>query len=80
MILAILFRPFGFLVPEDLNYLTFKYFGFEHTKKCVVYTEFDIYDFIIVINSLFLYQGSPHLQKIGRLDFSLRDHEGEVKA
>jgi hypothetical protein len=22
----------------------------------------------------------PHLQKIGRLDFSLRDHEGEVKA
>ena len=27
-----------------------------------------------------LYQGSPHLRKIGRLDFSLRDHEGEVKA
>ena len=25
-------------------------------------------------------QGSPHLQKIGRLDFSLREHEGEVKA
>jgi hypothetical protein len=25
-------------------------------------------------------QGSPHLQKTGRLDFSLRDHEGEVKA
>jgi hypothetical protein len=26
------------------------------------------------------YQGSPHLQKTGRLDFSLREHEGEVKA
>jgi hypothetical protein len=25
-------------------------------------------------------QGSPHLQTIGRLDFSLREHEGEVKA
>jgi hypothetical protein len=25
-------------------------------------------------------QGSPHLQKTGRLDFSLREHEGEVKA
>jgi hypothetical protein len=25
-------------------------------------------------------QGSPHLQKTGRLDFSLKDHEGEVKA
>ena len=25
-------------------------------------------------------QGSPHLQKTGRLDFSLRDHEREVKA
>jgi hypothetical protein len=25
-------------------------------------------------------QGSPHLQKIGRLDYSLREHEGEVKA
>jgi hypothetical protein len=25
-------------------------------------------------------QGSPHLLKTGRLDFSLRDHEGEVKA
>ena len=25
-------------------------------------------------------QGSPHLQKIGRLDFSLRADEGEVKA
>jgi hypothetical protein len=25
-------------------------------------------------------QGSPHLQKIGRLDFSLREHEEEVKA
>ena len=24
-------------------------------------------------------QGSPHLQKTGRLDFSLREHEGEVK-
>ena len=28
----------------------------------------------------YMYQGSPHLQKIGRLDFSLREHEGEVKA
>jgi hypothetical protein len=64
----------------DLNYLTFKYFGFEHIQKCVVHTEFDIYDFIIVINSLFLYPGSPHLQTIGKLDFFLRDHEGEVKA
>ena len=27
-----------------------------------------------------LLQGSPHLQKAGRLDFSLREHEGEVKA
>jgi hypothetical protein len=27
-----------------------------------------------------LHQGSPHLQKIGRLYFSLRDHKGEVKA
>jgi hypothetical protein len=25
-------------------------------------------------------QSSPHLQKMGRLDFSLREHEGEVKA
>jgi hypothetical protein len=25
-------------------------------------------------------QGSPHLQKTGRFDFSLREHEGEVKA
>ena len=25
-------------------------------------------------------QGSPNLQKIGRLDFSIREHEGEVKA
>jgi hypothetical protein len=25
-------------------------------------------------------QGSPHLEKIGSLDFSLREHEGEVKA
>jgi hypothetical protein len=25
-------------------------------------------------------QGSPHLQKTGRLDFALREHEGEVKA
>jgi hypothetical protein len=25
-------------------------------------------------------QGSPHLQKIGILDFSLGEHEGEVKA
>jgi hypothetical protein len=25
-------------------------------------------------------QGSPHLQKTGRLDFLLRQHEGEVKA
>ena len=24
-------------------------------------------------------QGLPHLQKTGRLDFSLREHEGEVK-
>jgi hypothetical protein len=29
---------------------------------------------------LWTVQGSPHLQKIGRLDFSLREHEGEVKA
>jgi hypothetical protein len=39
-------------------------------------------DQIILIGKIFLcvYQGSPHLQKIGRLDFSLREHEGEVKA
>ena len=42
--------------------------------------------YIIVIKVLFLYfdlclsQGSTHLQKSGRLDFSLKDHEGEVKA
>jgi len=24
-------------------------------------------------------QGSPHLQKTGRLDLSLREYEGEVK-
>jgi hypothetical protein len=27
----------------------------------------------------YIYQGSSHLQKTGRLDFSLREHEGEVK-
>jgi hypothetical protein len=33
-----------------------------------------IHDFTVCV------QGSPHLQKTGRLDFSLREHEGEVKA
>ena len=32
------------------------------------------------IQELINMQGSPHLQKTGRLDDSLRDHEGEVKA
>jgi len=33
-----------------------------------------------LIAHIYYKQGSPHLQKTGRLDFSLRDHEGEVKA
>ena len=32
------------------------------------------------MHSCYNLQGSPNLQKIGRLDFSLREHEGEVKA
>jgi hypothetical protein len=33
------------------------------------------------IKEIYMYsQGSPHLQKTGRFDFSLREHEGEVKA
>ena len=37
-------------------------------------------DYEIGICCSFTKQGSPHLHKIGRLDFSLREHEGEVKA
>ena len=32
-ILAILFRPFRFIAPETLNYLTFKYVDFECTRN-----------------------------------------------
>jgi hypothetical protein len=37
-------------------------------------------DYEIGICCSFAKQGSPHLHKIGRLDFSLREHEREMKA
>ena len=36
--------------------------------------------YLAYVVSLFTFQGSTHLQKIGRFDFSFREHEGEVKA
>ena len=52
MILAILFRPFRFIAPKNLNYLAFQSFDFECTwwrlfHKRVVCTKLDIYVFII---------------------------------
>ena len=51
-ILAILFRPFGFIDPKTLNQMAFQSFGFERTwwklfQKRVVRTKFDIYVFIV---------------------------------
>jgi hypothetical protein len=50
-ILAILFRPFGFIAPETLNYLAFQFLDYERTwcrlfQKRVVRTKFEIYIFI----------------------------------
>ena len=51
-ILAILFVPFDFLVPKILlNYLAFRYFGFERTwwglfQRPVMRIKYDIYVFI----------------------------------
>jgi secreted trypsin-like serine protease len=45
-----------------------------------VYTLISKYQFWLENNPTIKEQGSPHLQKTGRLDFSLRGLEGEVKA
>ena len=49
-ILAIMFRPFGFIPCKTLNYLAFQFFDFERTwwlfQKCVVRNKFDVYVFI----------------------------------
>ena len=59
--LAILFRPFGFITPKSLDYLAFQYFDFESTwwslfQKRVMRTKLDIYVFII-INIKFKFEG-----------------------
>jgi transposase len=51
MILAIMFRPFDFIAPKTLSYLSFQSFDFERSwwwlfQKHVVCTKFDIYVFI----------------------------------
>ena len=43
-------------------------------------SSFTCYWFILTLLWILVFQCSPHLQKTGRLDFSLREHEGEVKA
>ena len=53
-LLAIPFRPFGFIAPKTLNYLAFQSFDFERTRwrlfqKRVVCTKFDICVFIMFI-------------------------------
>ena len=55
--LVILFSPFGFIAPKNLNYLAFKSFDFERTRwrlfqKRVVRTKFDIYIFIITLTRI----------------------------
>ena len=44
-ILAIPFRPFGFIAPKTLNYLAFQSFGFE----CPWWRLSDIYVFIVAL-------------------------------
>ena len=55
-ILAILFRPFGFIAPKTLNYLAFQSFDLEITwwrlfQKRVMRTKLDIYVFILFLLS-----------------------------
>jgi len=52
--MSILFRPFGFLAPKDLNYLALHSFDLECTwwrlfQRHVVHTKFDIYVFIYTL-------------------------------
>jgi hypothetical protein len=53
IIICLSFRPFGFIAPKTLNYLSFQSFDFERTwwrlfRKRVLRTKFDIYFFITI--------------------------------
>ena len=51
-------------------------------RSCTIYLNLDVCRiyFWLTIHQHPILQGSPHFQRTGRLDFSLREHEGKVKA
>jgi hypothetical protein len=69
---------------KDINKILAKtHFKCKYKKKIVkkphIFAKTCLYDAVGSLPAQ-AFQGSPHLQKTGRLDFFLRDHEGEVKA
>jgi hypothetical protein len=57
LILALLFKPLGFITPISLSYVAFQSFNFACTRwrlvnKRIVYTKFDIYVFITITGSI----------------------------
>jgi hypothetical protein len=51
-------------------------------RSCTIYLNLDVCRiyFWLTIHQHPILQGSPHFQRTGRLDFSLREHERKVKA
>jgi hypothetical protein len=62
------------LTQEFKDYLTIVYYTVSKRNRVMAFNT--TFNNISVIS---WWQGSPHLQQTGKLDFSLRGHEGEVK-